>query len=84
VFEQNLRLPDLIQQFDKFVLENAEASIEQTVGGITIGFSDGNENASDSIRVNCECESNKTNRSESYDENHHDPRLSTLRAITIE
>jgi hypothetical protein len=84
VFEKNLRFPDLIQQFDKLVQENAEASMTQTVRGITIGFSDGNENASDSIRVNRECDSNKTNRSESCDENHHDPRLSTLRAITIE
>jgi hypothetical protein len=45
------------------------------VQGITIDSSDENENASDSIRVNCEFDSNEMDESDSQNEKHIDPRI---------
>jgi uncharacterized protein YecT (DUF1311 family) len=55
-----------------------------TARGITIERSDECENASDSIRINRECDSNEINVSDSQLEKHSGPRISTPRGITID
>jgi hypothetical protein len=52
--------------------------------GIKIDSSDEDENASDSIRVNREFDSNVIHESELQDEKHVDPRISTLLGIKID
>jgi hypothetical protein len=45
------------------------------VEGITIDSSDENENANDSIRVNCELDSNEIDESDLQDDKHFEPRI---------
>jgi hypothetical protein len=52
--------------------------------GITIDWSDEDENAFDSIRVNCEFDSNVIDESESQNAKHFDPTISTFLGITID
>jgi hypothetical protein len=52
--------------------------------GISIDSSDNPKNAYDSIRINREFDSNEINESDSQSEKHHDPRISTVRAISIQ
>jgi hypothetical protein len=52
--------------------------------GIKIDWSDENENASDSIRVKCEFDSNVIDESDSQFEKHCDPRISTFLGIKID
>jgi hypothetical protein len=51
------------------------------VEGIIIDLSDENENAYDSIRVNCELDSNEIDESDSQNEKHDEPRISIFDAI---
>jgi hypothetical protein len=51
------------------------------VEGITIDRSDDPKNASDSIRVNREFDSNEIDESSLQDEKHEEPRISTLDEI---
>jgi hypothetical protein len=55
-----------------------------TFRGIKIDWSDENENASDSIRVKCEFDSNAIDESDWQDEKHFEPRSSTLLGIKID
>jgi hypothetical protein len=55
-----------------------------TLFGITIDRNDGLENASDSIRVNCEFNSNVIHEIELQREKQCDPRISALSGITID
>jgi hypothetical protein len=55
-----------------------------TFCGITIDWSDENENAADSIRVKHEFDSNMIDESDSQDEKQADPRISTLLGIKID
>jgi hypothetical protein len=55
-----------------------------TLLGIKIDWSDVNENASDSIRVKCEFDSNEMDESDSQDAKQLDPRISTLFGIKID
>jgi hypothetical protein len=57
-------------------LRNAEPSIKQTLDGITIDSSDEDENASDSIRVNREFDSNEIDVSRRQCEKHDEPIIS--------
>jgi hypothetical protein len=52
--------------------------------GITIDWSDENENASDSIRVKCEFDSNAIEESEEQLKKHFDPTISTFLGIKID
>jgi hypothetical protein len=52
--------------------------------GIMIDSSDESENASDSIRLNCEFDSNVIDESELQHEKHLDPRISTFLGIKID
>jgi hypothetical protein len=52
--------------------------------GITIDGSDENENANDSIRINCEFDSNVIDESDLQDEKQFDPRISTFLGIKID
>jgi hypothetical protein len=54
-----------------------------TLRGIKIDSSDEYENADDSIRVNCEFDSNVTDESDLQDEKHFDSRISTFLGIKI-
>jgi hypothetical protein len=54
-----------------------------TLLGITSDSSDENENASDSIRVNREFDSNEIDVSDLHQEKHDEPRISMSRAISI-
>jgi hypothetical protein len=55
-----------------------------TLCGIMIDSSDDLENASDSIRVKQEFDSNVIEESDLHLEKHFDPRISTLRGIKID
>jgi hypothetical protein len=52
--------------------------------GIKIDPSDEDENASDSIRVKCEFDSNVIDESDLQNEKHFDPRISTFLGIKID
>jgi hypothetical protein len=52
--------------------------------GIKIDRSDEDENAFDSIRVNCEFDSNVIDESDKQYEKHFDPRISTFLGIKID
>jgi hypothetical protein len=52
--------------------------------GILIDSSDDSRNASDSIRVKCESDSNVTDESDLHFEKHFDPRISTFLGIKID
>jgi hypothetical protein len=58
--------------------------MNSTFRGITIVSSDKHENASDSIRVKCEFDSNLIDESDLQDEKHCDPRISILLGIKID
>jgi hypothetical protein len=55
-----------------------------TLLGIMIDSSDEYENASDSIRVKCEFDSNVIDESDSQHEKHSEQRISTLLGMKIE
>jgi hypothetical protein len=63
---------------------NAEPSMNWIFRRITIDSSDEYENASDSIRINREFDSNVIDKSELQYEKHFDPRISTLSGISID
>jgi hypothetical protein len=67
-----------------FTPQNAEPAINWTFRGITIDESDEYVNASDSIRVNRESDSNVTDESDLHSEKHDEQRISTFRGITID
>jgi hypothetical protein len=69
---------------DKATSINAEPSMNCTFRRITIDLSDEYENAADSIRVKCECNSNVIDKSDLQYEEHLDPRIPTLRGIKID
>jgi hypothetical protein len=54
-----------------------------TFRGIKIDSSDGDENASDSIRIKCEFDSNVIDESEEQFEKHFDPKISISLPISI-
>jgi hypothetical protein len=60
--------------------------MNRTSRGITIDSSDENENenADDSIRANCECDSNEIEESDLQFEKHDGQRSSALRGIKID
>jgi hypothetical protein len=58
--------------------------IISTCLGIKIDLSDENENASDSIRLSREFDSNVIDESDSHAEKRSDPRISTLLGIKID
>jgi hypothetical protein len=60
----NLSFPLSIEIDDTSTFWKAEPSINRTPRGITIDWSEESENASDSIRVNREFDSNDTSSSE--------------------
>jgi hypothetical protein len=67
-----------------FAFANAESSMNCTLRGITIDWSDEDENADDSIRFNLEFDSNEIDESDLHCEKHDEQRLSTLRGMTID
>jgi hypothetical protein len=62
----NRPFPDSIKQVDRITSRNAVPSIDSTFRGITIDWSDEDENAWDSIRVNREFDSNVIDESDWY------------------
>jgi hypothetical protein len=58
--------------------------MNRTFRGITIDRSDDPQNASDSIRVNREFDSNLIDESKQQPEKHRHSRISTFRGITID
>jgi Arc/MetJ-type ribon-helix-helix transcriptional regulator len=58
--------------------------MNRTFRGITIDWSDEYENASDSIRVKCEFDSNVIDESDLQHEKQDDPRISTFFGIKID
>jgi hypothetical protein len=54
-----------------------------TLFGIKIDWNDENENASDSIRFNCEFDSNLIDASDLHNEKHDEPRISIVRPTSI-
>jgi hypothetical protein len=79
-----ISFPDSIEIDDKITLINAEPSMNLTFRGITIDRSDEFKNASDSIRVKCESDSNVIDESDSQDEKQFDSRISTFLGIKID
>jgi hypothetical protein len=77
-------LLDSIAIDDKVTPRNAEPSMNWTFGGITIVCSFENENASDSILVKCEFDSNVIDENDLQFEKHCDPRISTFLEIKID
>jgi hypothetical protein len=71
-----------IQIVDNVTPMKAERSINWTVCGIMIDWSDDSENASDSIRVNREFDSNEIDESDLQGEKQCEPRISTFLGIT--
>jgi hypothetical protein len=65
-------------------VSTASDAINKIVEGIKIEPSDERENASDSIRVKCECDSNLIDESDLQYEKHFDLRISTLLGIKID
>jgi hypothetical protein len=55
-----------------------------TFRGITIDCNEDDENALDSIRFNCELDSNEIDESDLHEKKHPEPRVSTLLGITID
>jgi hypothetical protein len=69
---------------DNLTEQKAESSMNWILRGITSDWSDENKNTDDSIRVNRECDSNKTDESDSQCEKQFEQRISTLHGITID
>jgi hypothetical protein len=63
---------------------NAEPSMNRTFLGISIDSSDKYANAKDLIRIKREFDSNEIDESELQPQKHDDPRISTLRGISID
>jgi hypothetical protein len=64
--------------------EKHDDPIISTFRGISIDVSDDDENASDSIRVNRELDSNEIDKKNLHEEKHDDPIISTFRGISID
>jgi hypothetical protein len=64
-------------------MSTASDAINNIVEGIKINRSDEDENASDSIRVKCELDSNVIDETKLQDEKQFDPRISICPAISI-
>jgi hypothetical protein len=79
-----ISFPDSIEIDGNVTPINAEPSMNSTFRGITIDSSDEYENASDSIRVKCEFDSNVIDQSDLQFEKHLDSRISTFLGITID
>jgi hypothetical protein len=79
-----ISFPDSIEIDDKVTLINEESSMNWTFRGITIDWSDEDENALNSIRVKCEFDSNVIDESDLQHAKHFDPRISTFRGIKID
>jgi hypothetical protein len=79
-----ISFPDSIEIDDKVTPINAEPSMNSTFRGITIDGSDEYANASNSIRVKRESDSNVIDESDSQDEKHFEPRISTFLGIKID
>jgi hypothetical protein len=81
---QNVVFPDSIEseKFSRF--ENAEPSMNVTFRGITIDCNDDPQNASDSMRFNCDSDSNEIDESDLHSEKHDIPSTSTFRGMTID
>jgi hypothetical protein len=62
----------------------AEPSINRTFWGISNDWSDENENTFDSMRFNCEFDSNVIDESDSQPVKQSEPRISTLLGINID
>jgi hypothetical protein len=58
--------------------------MNSTFRGIMIDLSDDSQNASDSIRFNCEFDSNVIDESDSQNKKHPNPRVSTFRGMMID
>jgi hypothetical protein len=58
--------------------------MNRTFRGITIDWSDDFENANDSIRVNCEFDSNMIDETDLQYEQQYEPRISTFLPISID
>jgi hypothetical protein len=69
---------------DNITEMKAEPSMNWTLRGIRIDWSDEDENAYDSIRVNCELDSNEIDESDSQYEKHEEPRIWTVEGIIID
>jgi hypothetical protein len=69
---------------EKLTFRKAQSSMNRTLRGITIDFSDECENANDSIRVNREFDSIEIDKSDLQYEKHFEQRISTLRGIKID
>jgi hypothetical protein len=80
----NISLPISIEIEDNLTSRNAEPSMNSTFLGIMIDLSDEPENADDSIRVNCEFDSNVIDESDLQYEKQSDPRISTFLGIKID
>jgi hypothetical protein len=65
-------------------ISTASDAINNIVEGINMDLSEDLENASDSIRVKCEFDSNVIDESDLQYAKHFDPRISTLRGIKID
>jgi hypothetical protein len=80
----NVVFPLSILIDDKFISQKAEPSMNRTFRGIKIDWSDENENANDSIRVNREFDSNEIDESDWHHEKHDEQRISTLHGRKID
>jgi hypothetical protein len=65
-------------------ISTASDAINNIVGGIKIDGTGEDENASDSIRVKCESDSNMIDENDLQREKHFDPRISTFLGIMID
>jgi hypothetical protein len=65
-------------------MSTASDAMNNMVEGINMDSSDEYENASDSIRLKDEFDSNMIDESDRQDEKHFDPRISTFLGIMID
>jgi hypothetical protein len=72
----NIAFPISIETELDFIPSNAEPLMNWTFRGISIDLSDENENDFDSIRSNCEFDSNEIDESDVQCEKHDYPRIS--------
>jgi hypothetical protein len=82
--ETNLSFPHSIKIPASSTPINEEPSMNSTFRGITMDWIDQSENAYDSIRTNREFDPNEIDESDLHCEKHREPRISTLRGISIE
>jgi hypothetical protein len=81
--ETKISFSNSIKIDDKFTSINAEPLMNRTFRGITIDWSDEDENASDSICVNREFDSTLIDESDLQHEKHFGPRISIFLPISI-